>query len=604
MQVANETIAGRLGRTARQGGDDRRGRAANAVMAGILLASMGFGLAVPARAHAQVSYGKGAITIQNVEGNQTSFEGYQIFKANVKDDSSSSTGKREQNVAWASDDVATVVAAAIKAADPSYAGTTAQDAAAWMEGHLAGFHTGVDDKGAAVTESSADAAKNRTWVDQGTFANQLAVALSGSVTPTEVSAGSKTQLDEGWWLFVTKDASLSTEDSKHKAGTSAVYALVGAGDVVVSEKVKLPNVDKDIKSDVDGSWGKVADSQRSQQVNYRLTGTVSGNINTFDTYSYAFKDQLSAGLTLDAQSVRVKLYDTAEQAASDPDGTKEVGKDVTDKFTRSVGEANELDVSIADLKSLGGVTGSSTVVVYYSAHLNGQAVIGGTGNPNSVRLVYSNNPYSKGTGETAPHKVVDYTYQLVLNKVDRNTEVRLQGAGFQIKAEAADDAESTGRYVQEDGSLGDEPHTFVTDATGAFAVKGLDAGTYKVHEADVPEGYAAVPDFTFTIEPTLGGEDGMTLTELTTKVTGRDGDVIAGVSDGKTGDNRLDAAADAKATDVATGTVTLTVGDAKETKLPLTGEDGIGVAVGLGSTGLVISVAGALMRRRTDRQQG
>lgn len=583
----------------------RYGRAWRAIMAGLLAASMGAGTLAPSVALAYqekpstVSYATGAVTINNVDSNVTGFVGYRIFKANVLDDTSSSTGKSERNVAWASSEVQTAVLGVIKSVDPSFASTGAQDAAAWIEEHVNGFHTGVDDSMGRVTDASPDATKNRTWADSGTVATKLALALKD--TPkVEISAGEKKSLDEGWWLFLTNDASLVAGEGKHSVGTSPVFMLVGGSDVVVNEKAKVPTVDKDIKSDATGEWGKVADSERSQTVSYRLTGTVSGNVNSFDKYWYAFHDEFTEGLTLDRTSIHVKHYANAQEAQSDPDGTNdEVGSDVSQFFTPTFDDSNVLTVRTDDLKAIKDLTGSSVIVVYYTASLNEKAVIGSTGNPNAVALEYSNNPTGTGRGETTPHKVTDYTYQLALHKVDRNTEVSLDGAKFTIKVEKGDDEASTGLYVQADGSLAKDAHEFVTADGGKISVKGLDAGTYRVSETVAPKGYDKIDDFTFTIDPTYGGDDGQQLTALDTTVTGAKGDVIAGESDGSLNDNHLDAKSNT-ATDVETGTVRVTVGDAKITKLPLTGEEGIGVAVGVGAAGVVISLAGAMLRRRQD----
>lgn len=43
-------------------------------------------------------------------------------------------------------------------------------------------------------------------------------------------------------------------------------------------------------------WVDAADSQIGQEVNYRLTGTIADNYDSYDSYSYKFKDQLTDGL--------------------------------------------------------------------------------------------------------------------------------------------------------------------------------------------------------------------------------------------------------------------------------------------------------------------
>ena len=107
-----------------------------AVTAGLSLAAMASMMPV-VPAMAAVSYGTGSIVINKVDGNGTvTYDGYQIFKANVADDATSTntTGKTETNVAWANDDVKTAVEDLIKSKDANYAGKTAEDAATYISG--------------------------------------------------------------------------------------------------------------------------------------------------------------------------------------------------------------------------------------------------------------------------------------------------------------------------------------------------------------------------------------------------------------------------------------------------------------------------------------
>lgn len=553
------------------------------VMAAAVAGAMALGPVVGALAATPTAgtYGTGSITIENVEGNETAFKGHQILKANVRDDASSDTGKVEASLAWASDDVKMAVVAFIKSKDADYKGEDdPQVAADWLQQHIAG------------TDAT-------TILESGTVGDDLAHALDAVEGATTVQPGSKTDLAEGWWLFTTAQDTLGG----YEVGTAPILAVVGGSDVTVKEKTAPITLEKEIKSDADGTWGKVADSERNQTYDYKLVGTLPGDIATFDTYQYKFVDSHSAGIDVDLGSVKVKVYSNSTEAASDLNGDKEgVGVDVTDKMgTKTLDEATKtLTVGTTDLKKVATVTKDSVVVVYYQGKLNADAVIGSTGNPNEVHIVHSNNPYTEGTGETE-HKIThDYAYRLLLNKVDRNTEARLQGAKVTIQATGADDGVSKDKYVQADGSLGDEAYEFETGEDGTVSVTGLDAGTYTVTETSAPAGYDTMDPFTFTIEPTYGGDDGQTLTALATTVSGKAGDVIAGVSDGVTGDNALAAAEDAKAADKDTGTVQVTMGDVKRVSLPLTGSQAAVVVIALGAGVAAVGVTMAARRNKDD----
>ena len=530
-----------------------------AVAAGMSFAAMTSMLpTIPAMA--AVNYGTGSIVINKVDGNGTvTYDGYQIFKANVTDDASAgnATGKTETNVAWANDDVKSAVETLIKAEDSSYAGKTAEDAATFISGKI----TGTD---------------NATRVDSKSFANKLAKAVDGKTSTTSVTPGTAATIGEGYWLFVTNTA---TDGKSNSVGTAPIFAVVGgATQVTVTEKTSVPTIDKKVKNDATGAkFASVADAEAGQSVSYELTGTVADNVATYDTYKYAFSDVLSTGLVADEDSVKVSV-----------DG-KEIA---TDSYTKGYDTGtNTLSVSFADLKAAKTTDGStvtlkesSKVVVDYTAKLDPtKAVLGGEGNLNTVTLTYSNNPHSNGTGTTTPKTAKLFTYNL-------------QGAKFTIKATGDDDGSST-KYVQENGTLGDNAYEFTTDKDGNINVTGLDAGTYTVAETEAPAGYNKVDNFTFQIKPTYD-ENTQKLTKLENVLTATDS-VIAGDTDGVTTDNILKASGQ-NAADAATGTVKVTVGDVKRSTMPLTGMDGVTFTWIAGGTVLAIGLANIIRTKRHD----
>ena len=199
-------------------------------------------------------------------------------------------------------------------------------------------------------------------------------------------------------------------------------------------------------------------------------------------------------------------------------------------------------------------------------------------------------------GETQPDTVKDYTYGLKINKVDLGTEAALDGAEFTLQATGADGGASKSLYVQKDGSLGSDPWNFVTANGGVIKVTGLDAGTYTVTEVSAPSGYAKVDPFTFEIKPSMNADDpGAGLTKLTGVLTTDQNDkVIAGLTDGDSGDNKLTLKPDSEKTD---GIFNITVGDTKQVGLPLTGLNGVTFTWIAGGAVLCIGVAHLIRSR-------
>lgn len=553
-----------------------------AVSAGLAVA-MTLGSVAPATV-ALAADGDSTITISNVAGNETSFKGYQIFKATVTD---GTNGKTVSDVTWANDDVKAAVVGVITKQDANYKGTTAQDAADWIKANV----TGTTKETAVASDSVAEA---------------IAKAVMGKTAQTIVTGGKQSDaLESGYWLFVTDpdsvDASGTTKNGE--TYTSPIFAVVGGSAYTVTEKASVPTVEKKIVSDADGKEYDAADSHVGQDVTYNIYGTVAQDFATYDSYSYVFTDNVSKGLTVNEGSVKVYMYASKEAAKADL--THASGTDVTGHFTTAPGDAKEdgskdLTVTAKDekgLRSIQGATEDSCFVVTYTATINSEAVIGNPGNHNTVKLTYSNNPNAEGTGDTVPDTVRDFTYALNLVKLDQGTEKALEGAEFTIKVKVADDEASVGKYVKADGTLTDSKSDakLTTGTDGKINVKGLDFGTYEVTEESAPTGYSTVSSFTFTIDPTI--DQANQSVALKSKLTTSDSThVVAGLTDGTAGDNTLNVTKDSGVTD--NNTVNITVGDVKSVGLPLTGQAGIGVTLAAGGAVLAIGVYRVVRSRR------
>ena len=399
---------------------------------------------------------------KSVDNDSTSFKAYQIFKADVIDGKS---GKVASNIEWPSDDAETAVLKVL--VDNNVPGITLDSTASDVADYLS-----------KITDTT-----DTTSLPQSSILNKIALAVEKSVTATgdSFAAGRAfTTTSAGYYLFMTDTDSLSANEKQ--TGTSPIFAVVGGNAVVVTEKTSIPTVTKQVKDDgADNDWKYKADSQMGQTVQYKLTGTVASNVDTFNTYYYEFHDELSAGLTVDKSTVKAVIGETqitpTSVTMSDPDSN---GRTV-------------LSVKFDDLKAAAtaaGVTvGEHTrVVVTYSAKLDPNksqhVVVGGTGNSNTVKLIYSNNPGHDSRGESVPDTVRDYTYALKLVKKDATDENKiLKGVKFTIRATDPDDIASKDMYVQENGSLGTEASEFTTTDSGEINVKGLDAGTYTASEA-------------------------------------------------------------------------------------------------------------------------
>lgn len=577
-----------------------------AVTAG-LTAAMALGNVVAPAAMAFAASGSTVTFVDGDYAKYTTYKGIQIFKAKVTTDGATTVS----NIDWASNDVEAAVVDAIKAKDDSYTSENAQDAADWLNAHAE--VTGADSKVASDNVLSL-------------IADNLD-SVSGWQTTTADSP-SLSGLAAGYWLFLTAAAG-TPDDSSTDAFTSPVYAVIdGTSTTTVTPKKGVPTVEKKILDDADAAgvadikvsneWKDVADSQIGQEVNYRLTGTIASNYATFSTYAYKFTDVLSGGL--DYVNDSVEVYAVNHGAYTKIDASKYDVAWANNALTVDF----KVDGTKKGLKDVAGVDANTQIVVFYKARLNGKAVIGNStdgskgGNPNTVTLTYSNNPYAQGTGETIEDTVADFAFKLNLNKVDQGTEKGLAGAVFTIQS---DDANTAGQYVASKDAEGVVAGQLVTVANannlpdyvkftsrsdGQITVSGLDAGSYKVTEVQAPgDAYTKANPFTFTIKADYEDKTAMKVTNLTAAVSESDKgrtDIAFGTLDGKAGDHTL-TGVEGTGTDADAGEVTINVGNAKSVGLPTTGLDGVTLTWVAGGAVLVIGVAHLIRSRREESEE-
>ncbi len=572
-----------------------------AVTAG-LTAALSFGGVVAPVTMAFAAEGS-TVTFEDADyATTTTYKGIQIFKAKVTTSNGATT---LSNIEWGSDIVKTAVVDAIKAKDKTYNSENAQDAADWLNEY------------AKVTRNDSKVASDNVL---STIAANLD-SKGGWVTSNNASLSG---LGAGYWLFLT--ASASKPDGKSTdTFTSPVYAAIdGTSTTTVKPKKNIPTVEKKILDDADATvadikasdkWRDVADSQIGQEVNYKLTGTIASNYATFDTYAYKFTDVLSSGL--DYIDGSVEVYALKGSTYTKIDASKYDVAWANNTLTVDF----KVDGTKKGLKDVDGVTADTQIVVFYRAKLNGSAVIGNAaenkkgGNPNTVKLEYSNNPFVEGTGETIEDTVADFAFKLNLNKVDQGTEKGLAGAVFTVQSA---DSNTAGQYVASKDAAGvvagqlvtvkvDDANQlpayvkFTSDKDGKIPVSGLDAGSYKVTEVQTPDDtkYTKANPFTFTITPDYD-QTTMRVSSLTAKVSEDDEnrtDIAFGTLDGTAGDNKLTGT---DGTNADAGEVTINVGNAKSVGLPLTGLNGMTFTWIAGGAVLCIGVEHLIRSRKRD----
>ncbi len=548
----------------------------------------------------------GNVKIDEKTYTDTTFKGIQIFKAKVTQDlegvNNWNGAKTLSDIEWASDAVRDAVIGAF--ADTSDvtkpSGNDAQKWADWLKVKTEGEYKSGTDK--------------TTKLDAGKTLDKIAKALEdaniteGTDECKTSPNGTFTGLNTGYWLFVTKNVNTSTNPPKCDTDTftSPIFVVVGGSAETIAPKKQVPTVTKAVKDDKEGgSFGDnvftnpnmAADSRMDQFIDYQLTGTVAGNINTYSTsYKYIFTDKLPESMT-------PKFKD----GSTTPDVTVKIGNIKVSSSSYELDYNNNvLTVSFTDLKACVdesgdpiALDGNSKVTVEYQAKLDSTKIFDandaiktdfeglvGKAQKNEVKLTYSNNPHGAGEGTTVIHRAYDYTYGIDVTKVGSDAvdgkNPTLSGVKFTLQEKNGDATEN--KYIDAKGIKHNEGEVvqLTTDNDGKINVVGLDEGTYVLKEVEPAPGYnnSAASGVTFTISRTLN-QAGTDVTPDTTSA------IVAGQDVVQTGSAKAEV-----------GKLSFTIVDQKGTGLPLTGLNGVTFTWIAGGAVLCIGVAHLIRSRK------
>lgn len=316
---------------------------------------------------------------------------------------------------------------------------------------------------------SIDAQGYVTWVenaDAAAFAKAaIAHAEEVSIQPAKtVTANGTTveftELNLGYYLVDTSLGTLCSLDTT-------------TPDAEMFEKNEQPPVKKEVKEDSTGNWGDENTAEIGQTVEFQTTiGAKPG------AESYVLHDVMSAGLTLDPDSIEATGLTKGQDATS---GDYHV-------VTTGLNDGCTFEV-VFHQSYLDTITTDTDIVVTYDAVVNENAVIVGDGNSNKTQLKFGED----SDYETTWDETKTYTFKVDVVKTDGDNKV-LDGAQFKLfNAKTGGDEialvkVSDGVYrLAKDGETGVE---YITTVDGQLEIKGFDANTnYYLEETKAPDGY-------------------------------------------------------------------------------------------------------------------
>ena len=395
--------------------------------------------------------------------------------------------------------------------------------------------TGDNQTAAKVADAIGD-----TDADAQAFANNIGEGANlGTGSTGDFGTGDAAttytipNLEDGYYMIVDTYTPASGEKDVYYAR----YMIQKVGNATVNNKADKPEVEKDIDKDNDLSTTNDRVDENTANIGDTVTYVITSRVpdmTGYKEYYMDFSDTLSKGLTYDAGSLSVSIGGTTLAA---------------DAYTLTVGDYSDTDgtsisVHLKDLVSRQ-YAKDANIVITYTAEVNDAAVIGNAGNPNTVKLIYSNNPRNSGDGtpdsgddgvkgETPDSTVKTYVTELELVKVDKdNDTVKLAGAVFDVVGTEINKVLITGeRFVEAaDGTywklkdnkgyttkapndqikdqyesetikykkeayaetsvqeVKDVAFQVVTGSDGVIKLTGLKEGTYTFTEIQAPDGY-------------------------------------------------------------------------------------------------------------------
>lgn len=394
--------------------------------------------------------------------------------------------------------------------------------------------------GTTTSYLTADAGTAYTF-GNAVYADYAKAGLAPDVTFTcaEQSCTANAATQYGYYLIVETGG---TAASATENAYAASYVLLGSlytQNLVLTAKSQQPTSEKYISKN-DGSGEAVTDGTENstsnpdfaegEEIYYTLKYTIPySTLKDFSdhdaTFTYTLQDSLSAGITFDSvKSVTVNGTDFTEQGAKLLDPTAKASEAANLGLTDQGGSYLKWTVAVAKdgtgingyaAYGVGGTSVQDAVVtVTYTCHMNENAIIASTGNPNSYNVSYTRNPLnSSDYGYTPQQTPRVYTYSAYVFKEDIDTGDPLQGVTFCLttregdkscqsdgvlftKHEATDASGATTEYYAVSGSANADTATsfpsntgsvdLVTLADGKLDIRGLDdATTYYLYETAV-----------------------------------------------------------------------------------------------------------------------
>lgn len=286
-------------------------------------------------------------------------------------------------------------------------------------------------------------------------------------------------LDLGYYLVDSSTGALCSLDTT-------------ATEVDIQEKNTAPTLNKQVKEDSMSNWENKNTADIGQTVEFQVTIDAKKGAE-----NYVLHDVMSEGLTFDSNSVKV-VKKTGETTTN-----LENGREYTLITSATESTDPKCTFEVKFMKTFcDTLTDNDKLIVTYSATLNKNAVVAGSGNANTAKLEYGDKHF------TTPSETTTKTYEIPVLKYTNKNEVDkpLAGAVFELYRDKACTGNQISFVKNTTASEGYDLYRIATSsdtavvkqitttADGKFKIYGLDADTYYLKEVTQPAGYNKLKD--------------------------------------------------------------------------------------------------------------
>ncbi len=322
--------------------------------------------------------------------------------------------------------------------------------------------------GKAITSDGTSANTNQT--EAARLANALKnYALANGITGTVIGDSG---LDTGIGYYVIAE----TATTSNKVVASKPILVDLRNDKEITPKNSTVDLEKKIvegEKKVDSNTANIGDT-----IKYEVTTSIptyEANVDA-SKLSYTLTDTFT-NLTYNNGSLVIKANGTT------------LIKDADYTLTEASGNFKAELTADAIIKYQG-----AELVLTYSAVLNEDAVVDNKdGNPNKIKLEYTNNPDVDNSKGELEDDVKTYTYGFKIHKVDKNDDTKdMAGAAFEVK-DSKENVIGTFEYG-EDGKITNPTGAIITKDGNIATIKGVDVGNYTITETKAPKDYSMLSE--------------------------------------------------------------------------------------------------------------